>query len=135
VTPILRVDFFVPDLFDEDALLARLQATPEFSLAARAPSTIHAVIQGTKVTFLGYPYPVLFPAARFEGVPVADPRDVACMKVSAIANRGTKRESQVAYLLHGRQEDPMPNMLVRLAWDDVKRFFRRRSLAWFNYMT
>jgi hypothetical protein len=76
------LDFFTPELFDEDALLTRVQAMPEFSLVSKAPSTIHAVIQGTKVSFLGYPYPELFPPAPFEGVPVADPRDIACMKLS-----------------------------------------------------
>jgi hypothetical protein len=75
---------------------------PEFSLVSKAPSTIHAVIQGTKVSFLGYPYPELFPPARFEGVPVADPRDIACMKLSAIASRGTKRDFIDLYLASER---------------------------------
>jgi len=86
------LDFFAPGLFEEDSLLARLQAMPDFSLVAKAPSTIHAVIRGTKVSFLGYPYPALFPIARYLEVPVADSRDIACMKVSAIASRGTKRD-------------------------------------------
>lgn len=86
------LDFFIPDLFDEEALLARVQSVPDFSLVTTAPHTIHAVIQGSKVSFLGYPYPALFPAARFLDVSVADPRDIACMKVSAIASRGTRRD-------------------------------------------
>ncbi|HXM41060.1 MAG TPA: nucleotidyl transferase AbiEii/AbiGii toxin family protein [Bryobacteraceae bacterium] len=86
------LDFFVPAFFEEDQPLARLKALTGFSLAAKAPSTIHAAMQGTKLSFLGYPYPALFPMARFEGVPVADPRDIACMKVSAIASRGAKRD-------------------------------------------
>ncbi|MGE5644989.1 MAG: nucleotidyl transferase AbiEii/AbiGii toxin family protein [Acidobacteriota bacterium] len=88
----LDLDFFTSELFDEDALLARLQASPAFSLVAKAPHTIHAVTQGTKVSFLGYPFPLLFPTAQFEGVAVADPRDIACMKLSAIASRGAKRD-------------------------------------------
>ena len=47
------VDFFTPEVFDEDALLARLHGLPEFSLVAKAPHTIHAVIRATKVSFLG----------------------------------------------------------------------------------
>ena len=86
------LDFFSPELFDEDTLLARLQDLPDFSLVAKAPRTIHAVTQGTKLSFLSYPYPALFPPAPFNGVPVADPRDIACMKLSAIASRGTKRD-------------------------------------------
>ncbi len=37
-------------------------------------------------------YPVLFPSHVFRGIQVADPRDIACMKLSAVARRGTKRD-------------------------------------------
>jgi hypothetical protein len=155
------LDFFIPWLFDEGALLARVQAMPDFSLVAKAPHTIHAAVQGTKVSFLGYPYPALFPPARFLDVPVADPRDIACMKVSAIASRGTKRDFIDLYMASERfglaeilnwfarkytqtgynrihvlksltffgdaEKDPMPRMLVPLAWDDVVRFFKREA--------
>lgn len=86
------LDFFVSELFNEEALLQRIQEVPGFSLVTRSPQTLHANIQGTKVSFLGYRYPLLFPLALFSGVPVADPRDIACMKISAISSRGTKRD-------------------------------------------
>ena len=86
------LDFFTTDLFNEDLLLQQAHRITGFSLVAKAPHMLHAVIQGTKVTFLGYAYPVLFPIAQFLGVAVADPRDIACMKISAIASRGMKRD-------------------------------------------
>lgn len=86
------LDFFAADLFDEETLLQHVQALAGFSLVARAPHSLHTTIQKTKVSFLGYDYPVLFPATRFLDVAIADPRDIACMKVSAIASRGTKRD-------------------------------------------
>lgn len=92
------LDFFAEDHFSEDALLQRLQLLNGFALAAKAPYTIHSAIKGTKVSFLGYAYPVLFPANRFQQVDVADPRDIACMKLSAIASRGTKRDFIDFYL-------------------------------------
>lgn len=92
------LDFFANDLFDEEILLQRVQKLEGFSLTAKAPHTIHASIRGTKVSFLGYTYPLLFPTARFLDVAVADPRDIACMKFSAIASRGTKRDFVDLYL-------------------------------------
>jgi hypothetical protein len=86
------LDFFANQLFDEEILLQRVQTLESFSLTANAPHTIHAIIRGTKVSFLGYVYPLLFPTAHFLDVAVADPRDIACMKISAIASRGTKRD-------------------------------------------
>jgi hypothetical protein len=86
------LDFFVGELFDEELLIQRVEAMPGFALVERGPHTIHATIQGIKVSYLGYPYPVLFPFESFLNVPVADPRDIACMKITAIASRGTKRD-------------------------------------------
>jgi hypothetical protein len=86
------LDFFTKDLFDEDALIQRIQRMPGFSVVAKAPSTLHANIQGTKVSFLGYAFPMLFPLARFLEVCIADAGDIACMKISAIASRGTRRD-------------------------------------------
>jgi hypothetical protein len=88
----LDLDFFSLEHFIEEALLQQVQVLTGFALATKAPYTLHATIQKTKVSFLGYAYPMLFPTNPFLDVAVADPRDIACMKVSAIASRGTKRD-------------------------------------------
>jgi hypothetical protein len=88
----LDLDFFAPEHFDEDALLQRLQRLSGFALVAKASYTLHTTIGKTKVSFLGYAYPVLYPSTPFLGVAIADPRDIACMKLSALASRGTKRD-------------------------------------------
>ena len=88
----LDLDFFSPEHFNEEALLQQLQAFTGFALTSKAPYTLHATIQETKVSLLGYAYPMLFPTRPFLGVAVSDPREIACMKVSAIAGRGTKRD-------------------------------------------
>jgi hypothetical protein len=109
------LDFFAADLFDEDSLLQRLQALADFSLVAKSPHTLHAAIQGSKVSFLGYAYPVLFPFAQFLQVSVADPRDIACMKISAIASRGMKRDFVDLYV--SAQRFGLTNLLQ---WFDRK---------------
>ena len=88
----LDLDFFAPEQFNEESFVQQLQMLEGFALATIAPYTLHATLDSTKVSFLGYAYPVLFPASPFLGVSVADPRDIACMKLSAIASRGTKRD-------------------------------------------
>jgi hypothetical protein len=85
-------DFFHREPFDEEALIVAAQRLSGFSVIAKAKATIHANIQGTKVSFLGYAYPVLYPLAEFQSTDVADPRDIACMKMSAIASRGNRRD-------------------------------------------
>jgi hypothetical protein len=63
-----------------------------FSLIAIAPETLHFRHGTTKVSLLGYHYPLLFAVDAFHGISVAEPRDIACMKISAVAARGTKRD-------------------------------------------
>jgi len=86
------LDLFSAQLFGEDNLLQQLQQASSLTVVARAPGTLHTVIQGVKVSFLAYRYPLLFPLQEFLGIQVADPRDIACMKLSAIASRGAKRD-------------------------------------------
>jgi len=85
-------DFFSAQPFDEERLLQRLQKAAGFAVASRREQTLHGAIHGTRVSFLGYEYPVLFPLTAFLGVEVADPRDIACMKINAIAGRGLRRD-------------------------------------------
>ena len=86
------LDFFTAESFQEDQLLMGLQPQTRLSVIARAQHTLHLHIGGVKVSFLGYVYPVLFPLMLLAGVKIADPRDVACMKISALAGRGTRRD-------------------------------------------
>jgi len=79
------LDLFSPQLFDENTLLAEIGKLPAFALSAISPSTVHAFISNVKVSMLGYDYPVLFSQEQFLGIAVADARDIACMKISALA--------------------------------------------------
>jgi predicted nucleotidyltransferase component of viral defense system len=90
-------DFFSRESFDEEALLTLLKEHSP-SVLSRAPSTLHLLLLEIKVSFIGYPYPLLFPTERFSGVDVADARDIACMKLSAVASRGTRRDFVDLYL-------------------------------------
>jgi hypothetical protein len=103
------LDFFTPETFNDDSLLQKVQTLRKFSLVAKEPGTLHAHIGGTKVSFLAYAYPLLFPCEAFLDVKVADPRDIACMKVSAIASRGTKRDFVDLYAV--AQHHGLPQIL------------------------
>jgi predicted nucleotidyltransferase component of viral defense system len=84
-------DFFSQETFNEETLLASLREHSP-SVLSRAPSTLHLLLLEIKVSFIGYPYPLLFSTERFSTVEVADARDIACMKLSAVASRGTRRD-------------------------------------------
>ena len=92
------LDFFKTGAFDEEALLQRLQRMPHLAVAAKGVATLHTMIQGTRTSFLGYEYPVLHPFGSFRGIQVADPRDIAGMKISAVASRGSRRDFVDLYI-------------------------------------
>lgn len=155
------LDFFLAEDFDVEAVLQHVQPLKGFSLVSKSPGTIYANVQGTKISFIAYVYPVLFPFQHFLGANVADPRDIGCMKISAIASRGTKRDFVDLYVLAKQygldqfltwfktkfakanysmvhilksltyfdeaEQDPMPDILVPLSWDEVRQFFTREA--------
>jgi len=90
-------DFFSTELFDEVSLIQKMQGLNDFTIVAKSENTIHITLKELKISFLGYVYPLLYRAKKFQtetgiSINVADERDIACMKISAISSRGTKRD-------------------------------------------
>lgn len=85
------LDFFSQD-FDENVVEEKVKTINGFKLVKKEIQTLHISIGKSKVSFLGYPYPLVFPYRFFNTVAIADVRDIAAMKMTAIANRGTKRD-------------------------------------------
>ena len=96
------LDFFLSEDFDVELVIQKVQGLQQFALVSKSPGTIYANIGATKVSFIAYVYPILFPLQRFHSADVADPRDISCMKLSAIASRGTKRDFIDLYVLAQR---------------------------------
>lgn len=86
------LDFFSPSHIDTLMLRQRLEELGSFELLNAKWGTIHGILQGTKVSFLYYKYPLLAAPTAFKGCPVASPQDIAPMKIEAIASRGSKKD-------------------------------------------
>ena len=128
------LDFFAQELFDENILLQQIEQAEQLALVEKAPHTVHATLRDTKVSFLGYQYPLLFPLTRFLDVAVADQRDIACMKISAIASRGTMRDFVDLYVM--AQEYGLPELLRlfdrKYAKTGYNRVHTLKSLTFFD---
>ncbi len=88
----IDLDFFTPQKFDEKNIIRLLQETGKFELEEQSEGTILGQFEKVKFSLFVYPYPVLFPFQDFDSVQLADIRDIAAMKVDAIASRGIKRD-------------------------------------------
>ena len=67
--------------------------------------TLYGTISGIRVSFLEYRYPMLKMPIRISKFrcPMASPEDIACMKLSAISQRGSKKDFVDIYALSLRQ--------------------------------
>lgn len=83
-----------------------------WSLVYRVPRTN---IRALAMIYLQYPYPTLFPTCAMAPLAVLDPRDIACMKLQAIATRGARRDFMDLYVV--AQEYGLPAILD---WCDRK---------------
>jgi predicted nucleotidyltransferase component of viral defense system len=95
----LDLDFFTKEDIDTKILIQKIKNLGRFSVEKESESTLIGIFEGTRITFLKYDYPLLFPLKEFEGIEVADERDIGCMKISAISSRGTKKDFIDLYFL------------------------------------
>ncbi|NOZ34216.1 MAG: nucleotidyl transferase AbiEii/AbiGii toxin family protein [Chlorobi bacterium] len=72
-------------------------------------------INGTKTDFVNYPFNWLFPALQIENIVLADIRDIAAMKLSAITNRGTKKDFVDIYYI-----------LKQYSFNDILSFYQKK---------
>ena len=77
-----------PCLFETDLTIA------QYRIVSRAPGTVHLEASSVPVSLLLYRYPLIAPLTVIPDVAiqVASLEDLAAMKLSAIAGRGTRRD-------------------------------------------
>jgi len=73
--------------------------------------TLHGWVSGVRVSFIEYRYPLLEPLVHLPGLPtpLASLEDIACMKLSAVTQRGARKDFIDLHAI-GR-ELPLPKML------------------------
>lgn len=87
------LDFFCSEKLEAAELLTVLQRIGDFQVRRNDPGTLTAQVEGVEVSFIRYEYPMLDSPVKSEfGPPIAQIRDIACMKLSAIMGRGSRRD-------------------------------------------
>ncbi len=88
----LDFDFFTKNSFKPEIIIKKISKMGEFSLTSKDTGTLHGLFNNIRVTFLYYPYPVLFSTKEFVNVKVAGIFDIGCMKLDTISRRGSKKD-------------------------------------------
>lgn len=95
----IDLDFFSQDSFDLKKLERELSKRGKLEITGKEEDTLHGIMEGVKVSFIRYSYPLLFPLIEFEGIELANKRDISAMKIDAIAGRGSKKDFIDLYFL------------------------------------
>lgn len=86
------IDLFTPEAFDAVGMGERLGFDYEARQIETAKNTVRARIKDVKIDILAHRYPMLEKPLVVEGVRMAGLKDIAAMKLNAIANRGSKKD-------------------------------------------
>ena len=89
-------------------------------------------IDGIKVDTVNYPYAWLDECLNIDGVRLASKRDIAAMKISAIINRGTKKDFIDLYYLLKEFSLQQILQLYMTKYQDGSEFIALKSLAYFE---
>lgn len=100
------LDWFTTNRFDDGMTVAQAlrNAGVKLEIEQVSPGTLHGSVQDVRVTFLQYQYPFIKPLDHWTEMNcnLASLADLACMKLSAIAQRGARKDFCDLYALGTR---------------------------------
>lgn len=106
-------DIFSAQDFDPTYLTMQLSQLCQFQVSSSGEGTLHGFSNDIRLSFLRYTYPLLYPTVEYNGIDLADLKDIALMKIIAIANRGTNKDFTDLYFIC-TQVISLDNLLVEL---------------------
>ena len=85
-------DFYREDVFSTDRLHEILRQVGTVGTLLEDERTLTVIVSATKVSFSQVPEKYLFPGQSYQFFELADPRDIALIKLAAISGRGSRKD-------------------------------------------
>jgi hypothetical protein len=86
-------DFFTPTNFKSQNIVKKLEKIGRFVFQEGAEkNTLLGLFEDVKFSLFLYEYPLIFKPIEYSGILLADPKDIAAMKLAAVMDRGTKKD-------------------------------------------
>jgi len=129
------LDFLTADSFEVDHLLQDLTEIGKVTVHDRGRGTLHTTIESVRVSFLDAQAPFLFPGTPYRGLLLADPRDIAVMKLVAVGGRGSRKDFVDLYFYLRSGGDFAQAMIWlenRFIQVDYNSYQILKSLTWFE---
>lgn len=105
------LDFFSPQPEQPMTIEVQLKDHGNLEVFQNDEGTFNGQLNGVKLSFFAYPYPMISPLIHYHEISVASVDDIACMKLSAISSRGTMRDFIDLYFIC-QKEKSLPELLA-----------------------
>jgi len=92
-------DFFIPADFETHTIVNKLTNIGSYQRDNEEKNTINGSLNGVKISFFGYRYKIIDDFRNFNNIRLAGLKDIAAMKMEAIAGRGSKKDFVDIYFL------------------------------------
>jgi hypothetical protein len=127
-------DWFTREEFDPLQLAQELRDRGiPFVTDSEATNTLHGAVRGIQISLIRHNYPFLGSVRIWRGIRIAARADLAAMKLSAIAQRGAKKDFVDIYAL-GKRSNSLKTMLQsyrkKFGIDNIVHLVR--SLSYFE---
>lgn len=131
------LDFFTLEEFDENLVATGLSQFQQFKEKSRAWATVLGWIGETKFSIFYYKPRLIDKLIPFEGIQLAGKKDIAAMKLEAIAGRGLRRDFIDLFILS--KEFSLDEMLQfydeKFGLLDQKKYMIIKGLGYFEDAT
>ena len=88
----LDFDFFMSADFDTSHVINILTKIGRYERSNEENNTINGMLDNVRISFFGYKYDIIDDFGLFDSIRLAGIRDIAAMKLEAIAGRGSRKD-------------------------------------------
>lgn len=86
------IDLFSDKAFDADLIAGFISEVYAIQSLETAKNTVRGEVAGIKLDIMAHRYPMIGTPSAVDGIRIASLKDIAAMKLNAIANRGSKKD-------------------------------------------
>lgn len=126
------LDFFGQRPFETQEILDLLKPVGQVRILSQSKNILILNVEGVKVDFVNYTYPLINQVLHTEGLRLLDLPDIAAMKLAAIAGRGRKRDFMDIYFLLKKYKLSQLFDFYNAKFQDGSIFMVSRSLTYFD---
>ena len=128
----IDIDLFGNCEIDEELFTRTLNEFGTFEVFKKSKNILITSINGVKVDFVNYRYPLLRDYLVIDGIRMASKEDIAAMKINAIAGRGSKKDFiDLYFLLNEFSLSEIIDFYLQKYFDGSK-FMAIKSLSYFS---